>query len=159
MVEKSGDNSSNTLDGTDDKDTLKGLGGNDTLNGLGGDDKLYGGDGNDKLTGGNGNDWLDGGTGDDVYYFDANDGTDRIASLDDGDKLIFYGEGSLVVDVIDGHGTVTFAGTRINVDHATTINAYAEGGASATATGGTSVESGDIEAIDTLNDIGTFDIF
>ena len=121
-------------------DKLEGTGGNDTLTGLGGDDKLDGGDGNDGLTGGDGNDWLSGGAGADTFYFDAQDGTDTIVSLDNDDKLIFDGDGSLYVEVINGKGEVKFDSTVIHVEDASTINAFANGG--------NFVTSGDLETID-----------
>src|SRR5688500_4154438 len=101
--------------------------GPDNLVGTGGNDRLDGGNGNDELTGRDGNDWLSGGAGDDIFHFDNNDGHDTIVSLDDGDKLIFHGEGSLSVEMVDDHGTVTFGSTVVNVEHAVTINAFAEG--------------------------------
>jgi|tagenome__1003787_1003787.scaffolds.fasta_scaffold19263941_1 Ca2+-binding RTX toxin-like protein len=134
------DNAGKIETGGNGPDKLEGTGGNDTLIGLGGDDRLDGGDGNDELTGGDGNDWLNGGAGADVFHFDAHDGNDTITSLDSGDKLIFEGDGSLDIELVDNHGTVTFGDTVVNVEHASTITAFS-GGAS-------SVTSGEFENID-----------
>jgi Ca2+-binding RTX toxin-like protein len=142
---ETGGNGPDKLEGTGGNDTLTGLGGDDVLHGLGGDDKLDGGDGNDDLTGGDGNDWLSGGAGADVFHFDAHDGNDTIPSLDDGDKLIFDGDGSLSTELIDGHGKITFGDTVVNVEHASTINAFSDGASFVT--------SGDLGTIGT--DIGS----
>ncbi|MEM0978091.1 MAG: calcium-binding protein [Pseudomonadota bacterium] len=64
-----GDNTSNTLDGTDLHDNISGLDGADTLKGHSGDDTLVGGLGNDVLQGG----W-----GSDTYIWSKGDGDDRI---------------------------------------------------------------------------------
>jgi Ca2+-binding RTX toxin-like protein len=66
-VSVTGDNSPNTLVGTELNDTLSGLGGDDTLRGLGSFDTLDGGAGNDLLDGGASADAMAGGTGDDTY--------------------------------------------------------------------------------------------
>jgi Ca2+-binding RTX toxin-like protein len=124
---ETGGNGPDKLEGTGGNDTLTGLGGDDVLLGLGGDDKLDGGDGNDELTGGDGNDWLNGGAGADVFYFDAQDGSDTIVSLDNDDKLMFDGDGSVDIEVVNGKGKVTFGDTIINVEDASTINAFADG--------------------------------
>jgi hypothetical protein len=137
---ETGGNGPDKLEGTGGNDTLTGLGGNDVLHGLGGDDKLDGGDGNDDLTGGDGNDWLNGGPGADVFYFDAQDGSDTIVSLDSDDKLVFEGDGSLYSEVVDGKGKVMFGDTVINVEDASTINAFSDGTSSVT--------SGDLGNID-----------
>ena len=101
--------------GGDGPDRIEGTAGNDTLTGLGGDDKLDGGDGND---------WLSGGPGDDVFRFDAQDGIDTIDSLDSGDKLIFDGDGSLNIALVNGQGTVEFGDTVVNIEQASTINVF-----------------------------------
>src|SRR3954468_1669245 len=90
-----------------------------------GPDKLVGTSGNDTLDGGDGNDWLDGGAGDDAFHFDANDGNDTIVSLDDGDKLIFDGEGPVDIELFIQHGAITFGETVVTVEHANTINVFA----------------------------------
>jgi Ca2+-binding RTX toxin-like protein/subtilisin-like proprotein convertase family protein len=66
-----GDNSANTINGTEGQDRISGGGGNDTLNGRGGDDLIYGNDGNDTLDGGFGNDLIDGGSGVDTVSYAA----------------------------------------------------------------------------------------
>ena len=91
-----GNNSDETIEGTDGVDVIYAKGGKDLINGLGGDDELYGGAGRDTLNGGDGNDylnggldadWMYGGAGDDVYIVDMGrdeivenegDGTDTI---------------------------------------------------------------------------------
>ncbi|MEX2238501.1 MAG: choice-of-anchor Q domain-containing protein [Dehalococcoidia bacterium] len=61
----SGNNQSETLNGTAGIDAIVGGGGNDTLNGLDGDDRLCGEDGDDELKGGAGADRFNGGDGTD----------------------------------------------------------------------------------------------
>ena len=68
-----GNDTSETLKGTNDADTIYAGAGNDTLQGLGGDDVLYGEDGEDTLRAGDGADKLYGGAGDDALYGDAGD--------------------------------------------------------------------------------------
>lgn len=70
-----GDDSNNTLNGTNATDYLYGNGGNDILNGSDGNDFLYGGTGNDDLRGGYGNDLMEGGAGDDKMNGAAGDDT------------------------------------------------------------------------------------
>jgi Ca2+-binding RTX toxin-like protein len=152
---ETGGNGPDKLEGTGGNDTLTGLGGDDVLHGLGGDDKLDGGDGNDDLTGGDGNDWLNGGPGADVFYFDAQDGSDTIVSLGSDDKLMFEGDGSLDIEVVNGKGKVMFGDTVINVEDASTINAFVNGASFVT--------SGDLEAVgkdilDTLPDLPDTDL-
>jgi Ca2+-binding RTX toxin-like protein len=83
--------------GGDGIDTLAGGDGSDTLNGDGGNDRLYGDDGtnlhpgDDVLNGGGGNDLLYGFGGKDAFVFGAKWGDDRIADLDQGDRLVFAG--------------------------------------------------------------------
>lgn len=88
-----GDDTNNTLDGTDGPDVIFAGGGNDLVNGRGGDDVICGGDGNDSLIGGDGNDWLageagddglGGGAGDDVLL--GGDGQDTVAGGDGNDE-------------------------------------------------------------------------
>ncbi|MGP1680952.1 MAG: calcium-binding protein, partial [Giesbergeria sp.] len=68
-----GNDTSETLKGTNDADTMHAGAGNDTLQGLGGDDLLYGEGGEDTLRAGDGADKLYGGAGDDALYGDAGD--------------------------------------------------------------------------------------
>jgi Ca2+-binding RTX toxin-like protein len=118
------DNTGKIETGGDGPDKLEGTAGNDTLTGLSGDDVLLGLGGDDKLDGGDGNDWLSGGPGDDVFRFDAQDGIDTIDSLDSGDKLIFDGDGSLDIALVNGQGTVKFGDTVVNIEQASTINVF-----------------------------------
>jgi Ca2+-binding RTX toxin-like protein len=67
MAIKTGNDSSEQLDGTSAYDQLFGHGGDDLLLGNDGNDYLSGDDGNDELRGGNGNDILEGGNGNDRY--------------------------------------------------------------------------------------------
>jgi Ca2+-binding RTX toxin-like protein len=76
-----GDDSNDTITGTNLAEHLMGYGGNDVLNGGGGDDlldgdwgsdTLLGGAGNDLFYGGADNDNLDGGEGSDTYYVSGN---------------------------------------------------------------------------------------
>jgi Ca2+-binding RTX toxin-like protein len=75
MLDFTGSNVGNILQGRGSEDILKGLGGSDELYGEGGDDMLYGGSGDDLLVGGAGTDVLCGGGGGDLF---------RIASGDSG---------------------------------------------------------------------------
>lgn len=61
-----GNDTGETLKGTNAAQSIDGNDGNDTLFGLGGDDLLFGSDGNDVLKGGAGNDYLWGGDGTDT---------------------------------------------------------------------------------------------
>ena len=61
-----GNNSNNTINGTQGRDIIHGQGGNDTINGLGGNDVICGGLGNDRLNGQQGTDFCDGGAGNDT---------------------------------------------------------------------------------------------
>jgi Ca2+-binding RTX toxin-like protein len=58
-----GNDSDNTLRGTNGRDRLYGFSGNDTLISYDSDDALFGGDGSDTLLGVSGTDWLQGATG------------------------------------------------------------------------------------------------
>jgi len=111
------DNTGKTETGGSGPDKLEGTSGNDTLSG---------GDGNDILIGGDGDDWLSGGAGDDEFHFDAHDGTDTIDKLENGDKLVFEGEGNLSVSLVDDHGKITFGETVVNVEHANGIAIVAD---------------------------------
>ncbi|SLN69235.1 Ig-like domain-containing protein [Oceanibacterium hippocampi] len=98
-----GNDSANTLTGTNANEFLHGLKGNDVISGGGGadwvfggdgndklygnagDDQLFGGKGNDQLTGGSGNDLLNGGAGADQFIFDSNGtGKDVIEDFETG---------------------------------------------------------------------------
>lgn len=95
-----GNNSANSLKGTEGNDKLYGLGGNDTLLGLAGVDILSGFTGNDLLDGGgdndtlygwDGNDTLRGGSENDILY--GGKGNDRLEGGSGNDKL-YGGEGA-----------------------------------------------------------------
>lgn len=76
------DNATGTHSGSSLGDVIIGGRGDDVIDGGAGDDYLYGGAGNDTLIGGSGNDLLTGGEGTDRYYFNADDGQDRIIDSD-----------------------------------------------------------------------------
>jgi Ca2+-binding RTX toxin-like protein len=79
-----GDNSSNTLTGSD---------GTDVLDGGAGNDFLTAGAGYDLLTGGPGDDSLDGGVDSDQYFFNRGDGHDVIVDTDGLDDRLRFGPG------------------------------------------------------------------
>ena len=76
------DNATGTHSGSSLGDVIIGGRSDDVIDGGAGDDYLYGGAGNDTLIGGSGNDLLTGGEGTDRYYFNADDGQDRIIDSD-----------------------------------------------------------------------------
>ncbi|PUA29737.1 MAG: hypothetical protein B0W54_03980 [Cellvibrio sp. 79] len=89
---------SDVLSGGDADDTLTGNHGDDTLNGDLGNDRLFGGLGADTLNGGEGDDFIQGGQDDDilngsfgknVFYFEKNDGRDRIHNWDSSSVIRF----------------------------------------------------------------------
>ncbi|MGB0935416.1 MAG: peroxidase family protein [Alphaproteobacteria bacterium] len=97
-------------------DMLKGQGGDDHIEGGLGNDKLYGNAGDDVLKGDEGNDRLYGGSGNDKFLFEltegefgylANMGNDRIKDYQNGDEIVFMGDG--VTDVLDVAADVTLS--------------------------------------------------
>lgn len=125
-----GDESSQTLTGTELGDLLDGLGGNDQLQGLGGDDWLRGGEGSDNIDAGDGNDRVEGensidtlqggkgldlvlgGAGDDTMFGGA-DADVLFGELQSdtilgeiGDDRLFGGEGNDELDAGDGNDQV-----------------------------------------------------
>lgn len=121
LLKIEGDNSDNTLDGTNVNvgEAIYGYDGNDAINAAGGNDSLYGGSGLDTLNGSIGNDVLEGGVGadslsgswgSDRYIFNTGDGADTIQESNK--------EGLTSVDIIEfGAGingtdlTLTASGT------------------------------------------------
>ncbi|MEM6664723.1 MAG: fasciclin domain-containing protein, partial [Pseudomonadota bacterium] len=92
-----GNETGETIEGTNGRDHLVGTSGDDEIFGLKGKDKLFGGDGDDALFGGAGRDLLAGGAGDDHLsggwgrdYFDFRDldGNDTVKDLSSRDKVI-----------------------------------------------------------------------
>ena len=98
-----GDDTAESLTGTEFDDALFGMGGDDTLSGLAGADTMNGGTGNDRLHGGTGNDDLDGGDGTDTLIGAAGD--DWLTGS--GADAMFGGAGN---DTISGNGR-TYGGT------------------------------------------------
>jgi Ca2+-binding RTX toxin-like protein len=94
-----GDNTANTLNGTDNADNIYGLGQADTLNGLGGNDEISGNAGADTINGGDGNDIIVGGSS--VDKINAGNNTDDPNSAD-------------VVDSFDGRVETVCLGTGDN---------------------------------------------
>jgi Ca2+-binding RTX toxin-like protein len=92
-----GNNSVNTLTGTDGNDVFNVYGGDDIVSGGNGVDTIYGGDGNDTINGNLGNDLLYGGAGVDTIY--GGSSADHVQG-DDGDDIL-YGEGG--IDRIEGN--------------------------------------------------------
>jgi Ca2+-binding RTX toxin-like protein len=91
-----GDDTANTLNGTNDGESIFGLAANDTLSAWGGSDDVSGGNGNDIVNGGKGNDRLFGEAGNDTLV--GEDGNDVLLG-GDGDDVLLGGRG---VDVFDG---------------------------------------------------------
>jgi VCBS repeat-containing protein len=97
-----GDETSNSLAGTNVGDRLYGYEADDTLNAAGGDDVLTGGPGNDALYGG---------AGCDAYVFNRGDGIDVIEDTADagGGNIIAFGDGIAADDLgfrMDGNTLV-----------------------------------------------------
>lgn len=111
-----GNNTDNTIDGTDSSDFIVAKNGEDTVNAGDGDDVVFGGNGQDTINGEDGNDLLLGGNGDDVI--DGGDGNDWIFggrgddSIEggDGNDVIFGGKGDDNIDAGAGYDLV-FAGS------------------------------------------------
>lgn len=76
MARITGDNSHDTLDGTEGDDEILGKAGNDKLGGIEGDDYLAGGPGKDKLKGG---------PGEDTFVFDEKLGSKNVDQIVDND--------------------------------------------------------------------------
>ncbi len=76
IINGTGNNLNNTLNGNASANTLSGGDGNDSINGGAGDDSMDGGNGNDILLGGIGNDILNGGNGNDILS--GGDGNDTL---------------------------------------------------------------------------------
>lgn len=85
-INRQGNNTSQTIDGTAKDDRLTLNGGNDVSDAGGGNDVQSGGNGNDRLFGGAGFDRIDGGAGDDVL--DGGGGLDIITAGDGKDRLV-----------------------------------------------------------------------
>ncbi|MBD2197674.1 MULTISPECIES: calcium-binding protein [Calothrix] len=92
LINGSGNNLDNAIDGNSNNNSLSGRDGNDLLRGLGGNDTLYGGTGKDTLNGGDGNDRLVGDSGFDVMI--GGSGRD-VFVLGDQNKL-YYDGGALL---------------------------------------------------------------
>ena len=75
-IYQDGDNSGNSIEGTEYNDVIHGMEGNDTISGGDGDDKLYGDEGEDTLTGGKGHDQIFGGAQQDEI--NGGDGNDKL---------------------------------------------------------------------------------
>ena len=105
-----GDNTTNTLTGTENPDAIYGLGKADTLNGLGGNDEISGNAGADRINGGAGNDVMVGGPGVDRINagdntVDANS-TDFFYSFDGNAETVCIGNGDNWNSYIDITDTV-----------------------------------------------------
>jgi Ca2+-binding RTX toxin-like protein len=96
LLQFSGGEGNDLLDGEDTSTPLYGLGGagNDTLIGGSGVDTLIGGDGNDVIEGEKGNDIMIGGAGNDQLEWDDGDGSDIISGNAGYDVVVV--EGSLL---------------------------------------------------------------
>ncbi len=91
-----GDDTANTLNGTNDSESIFGLAANDILSAWGGNDDVFGGNGNDTVNGGKGNDRLFGEAGADILV--GEDGNDTLLG-GDGNDVFLGGRGR---DVFDG---------------------------------------------------------
>jgi RTX calcium-binding nonapeptide repeat (4 copies) len=91
-----GDDTANTLNGTNYGESIFGLAANDILSAWGGNDDVFGGNGNDIVNGGKGNDRLFGEAGNDTLV--GEDGNDTLLG-GDGDDVLLGGRGG---DVFDG---------------------------------------------------------
>jgi Ca2+-binding RTX toxin-like protein len=98
-----GDNTANTITGTDFNDVIAGNGGSDVLNGGGGDDLfVWYAIGNLDYHGNtvpSGNDVVDGGAGTDVQEIDASNNSETFTVAPDGSGAIFTGTGISSGDV------------------------------------------------------------
>ena len=137
LVDVTGGNGKDVLDGFDSNDRLSGKNGSDILHGGGGSDlvlggngkdELHGGDGADVLAGGNGPDTMWGDAGNDIFAFAAGEsaGGDVVKDFDVGDKLFLaaglgvasktISGGSTVLSLSDG-GTITLEGYAYQGDY------------------------------------------
>lgn len=108
-----GNNTSETINGSAVDDTITGLGGNDSLSGLAGNDNITGGTGNDTLRGGLDSDTLLGGAGHDVIY--GNQSDDLIVIVDgEGDDTIYGGTGNDTLSTKGGWVVDMSVGTAWN---------------------------------------------
>ncbi len=113
-----GDETDETLTGTDAGEQIGGEGGDDTINGGEGDDDLYGQEGDDVVSGGMGNDTLQGEDGAD--FLNGNEGDDSLAggmgddtlNGDAGDDNLIGGSGNDLLE--GGTGNDTLMGGRDN---------------------------------------------
>lgn len=116
-ISQSGNNSANTLTGTDEEDTLNDHGDNDTLLGQGGNDTMLGGAGNDLLDGGTGADSTTGGAGNDSYVVDSTgDSVTKAAAA--GTDLVRTSLGTYTLGANVEH--LTFIGTGNTLANTTT---------------------------------------
>jgi Ca2+-binding RTX toxin-like protein len=109
--ETDGDETPETITGTDAFDLINGFGGDDTLDGGGGNDQISGGDGFDEITGGPGDDNLFDGGGGALYKYSAGFGQDYISNqLEDSVTSAIEFDATIpstAVDVIDtGFGEI-----------------------------------------------------
>lgn len=138
LLDITGTEGADTLDGSSADEILRGLGGADVLRGNGGndvlsggegDDRLEGGDGNDELHGDGGNDELLGGMGDDsLYDLEGNntlrggDGYDVLVAGSRGRNLLFGDAGHDQLralrgsSVLDGGAGDDFIGIEVRQD-------------------------------------------
>ena len=107
-----GDDTDETITGTDLNDLLRGGGGNDSISGLPGDDCINGQDGNDTLSGNDGADLIVGEDGDDSAgggggndTIDLGNGNDS-ATGDSGNDTITGGSGNDDIDGVDDNDLI-----------------------------------------------------
>lgn len=96
------------VNGNNTDNTLRGTELNDTMNGLAGDDLMFGYGGDDGMTGGLGNDVMHSGGGNDLLYGEAGD--DRLILTGTGNKVVHGGEGFDRVEI-----DLTHLGAGVNV--------------------------------------------
>lgn len=81
VINGTGNNLNNKINGNETINVLQGKAGNDFLKGFGGADVIQADAGNDTLDGGNGKDILTGGTGKDVFQLTTQESVDTIADF------------------------------------------------------------------------------
>ncbi len=115
-----GDQTDNSLVGSDSRDMLLGLGGNDVLSGRIGNDFLDGGSGNDTLYGDSDDDKLYGGAGDDKL--DGGSGSDLMVGGTGHDTYEVDSSSDIVVETIPGTATGGIDTVRTTVSYTLTAN-------------------------------------
>lgn len=114
-------NGNDIVRGRGGSDCLIGGGGKDTLKGGKGKDKIKGGAGKDRIFGEDGADTLTGGSKKDIFFFDADDGLDRIRDWEIGlDMIDLSATGLTFADInigsYSGGARIDAGATRIRLE-------------------------------------------